>query len=164
MRWDTSHILVLALECGFAAAMLVSAALDIRARRLPNALNLAVALGFLPWAWASGLPWSDFALHLAVGAAVLGLGFGLFAFGVIGGGDAKLGAAVALWIGLSFDLLRFFLVMALAGGVLAMVALAWQARTRRRLTQALPYGVAIGAAGLDYWLHHSQAACFMSGC
>jgi prepilin peptidase CpaA len=162
MRWDNA--LILTLEYAFAAAMLVSAVLDLRSRRLPNWLNLAVALGFLPWAWASGLAWDEAAVHLAVGAVVLGVGFGLFAFGVIGGGDAKLGAAVALWIGLSFDLLRFFLIMALAGGVLAVLALGWQAATHRRLIRALPYGVAIGGAGLDYWLRHSQAACLLSGC
>jgi prepilin peptidase CpaA len=163
MRWDTTLILV--LEYGFAAAMLASAALDIRSRRLPNGLNLAVALGFLPWAWASGLVWSDIAIHLAVGVTVLGIGFGLFSFGVIGGGDAKLAAAVVLWIAPALEpLLRFFLIMALAGGVLAVIALAWQATTGRRVTRALPYGVAIAAAGLEFWLRYSQAACPLSGC
>ena len=160
--------LIVLLEWGFALAMLASAALDIRSRRLPNWLNLSVALGFLPWAWAMALGWDQLAIHAVVGIVVLGVGIGLFAAGVIGGGDAKLGAAVALWIGFSrdgpFDLLRFFLVMSLAGGVLAALALIWQATTRRQLTRALPYGVAIGAAGLDYWFRHSQAACMMSGC
>jgi prepilin peptidase CpaA len=158
------QVLESGLETGFAAAMLVSGWLDIRARRLPNWLNLAVALGFLPWAWASDLSWGGFAIHLAVGAVVLGIGFGLFALNVIGGGDAKLGAAVALWIGLSFDLLRFFLIMALAGGVLAAIALVYQSVTKRQVTRALPYGVAIGVAGLDHWLRHSQAGCWLSGC
>ncbi len=162
MRWDI--ILILCLEFGFAAAMLASAVLDLRSRRLPNWLNLAVALGFLPWAWASGLSWGDFAIHFAVGVAVLGIGFGLYAVGVIGGGDAKMGAAVGLWIGLSLELLRFFLLMALAGGVLAVIALIWQAARKRRLTDALPYGVAIGLAGLDFWVRHSQAACLLSAC
>lgn len=157
-------VLTLALECGFAAAMLACAALDIRARTLPNWLNLAVALGFLPWAWAGGLAWSEVAIHAVVGAVVLGIGFGLFTAGVLGGGDAKMAAAVALWIGLSFDLLRFFLIMALAGGILAVIALVWQARTHRKVTRALPYGVAIAVGGLDFWLHHSQVACRLSGC
>src|SRR5581483_2281125 len=161
MRRD---LLIVFLEWGFALAMLVSAALDIRARRLPNLLNLAVALGFLPWAWAMTLGWDQVGIHVAVGIAVLGIGFALFAAGVIGGGDAKLGAAVALWIGLSFDLLRFFVVMSLAGGVLAVLALIWQAKTRQRLARALPYGVAIAAAGLDYWHRHSLAACLLLGC
>jgi prepilin peptidase CpaA len=157
-------LLSIVLECGFAAAMLISAALDIRARRLPNSLNLAIALGFFPWAWASMLGWEQLGVHVAVGVVVLGIGFALFATGVIGGGDAKMGAAVALWIGLSFDLLRFFIVMSFAGGILAVCALIWQAVTRKPVTRALPYGVAIGAAGLDYWLRHSHAACLLSGC
>ena len=147
--------------------MVVSAVLDLRFRRLPNGLNLAVALAFLPWAWAVGLAWDQLAIHVGVGIVVLGIGFALFATGVIGGGDAKMGAAVALWIGFSFsdplDLLRFFLVMSLAGGVLAVFALTWQRATRRQLTRALPYGVAIAAAGLDYWFRHSQAAANLAG-
>jgi len=162
MRWDL--LLIVLLEWGFAIAMLASAALDIRSRRLPNWMNLVVALGFLPWAWASGLAWDQMAIHVGIGIAVLGVGFVLFAAGVIGGGDAKLGAAIALWVGFSFDLLRFFIVMSLAGGVLAVFALIWQKTTQRQLTRALPYGVAIGAAGLDYWFRHSQAACVLSGC
>jgi prepilin peptidase CpaA len=163
MRWD----LIVLLECGFALAMAVSAVLDIRSRRLPNGLNLAVALGFFPWAWAMGLGWDQMAIHVGIGIAVLGLGFVLFATGVIGGGDAKLGAAVALWIGFDprdpLDLLRFFLVMSLAGGVLAVFALIWQGATHRKVTRALPYGVAIGVAGLDYWFRHSTTAGILSG-
>ena len=156
--------LALILEFAFAAAMLACAVLDIASRRLPNWLNLAIAVAFLPWAWAQDLGWVTVAINLAVGLVVLGVGFGLFSAGVIGGGDAKLAAAVALWIGLSLDLLRFFLVMSLAGGVLAAIALAWQAKTHRKLERALPYGVAIAAAGLDYWLRHTSAGCFLSGC
>jgi prepilin peptidase CpaA len=157
-------LLTILLEWAFAAAMVAAAIFDIRSRRLPNWLNLAVALGFLPWAWAMGFDWGQVGIHTAVGLVVLGLGFVLFATGVIGGGDAKLGAAVALWIGFSFELLRFFLIMSVAGGILAVIALIWQARTRRPLTSALPYGVAIGAAGLDYWFHQSTAGCALSGC
>jgi prepilin peptidase CpaA len=161
-RWDT--ILIVALELGFAGAMLASAVLDIAARRLPNWLNLAVAVAFLPWAWAMHFTGGLIFVHLVVGAVVLLLGFGLFAVGVIGGGDAKLAAAVAIWIGLTFDLLRFFLLMSLAGGVLAAIALVWQGVTHRKLDRALPYGVAIGIAGLDYWLRHSQTVCRVLGC
>jgi prepilin peptidase CpaA len=164
MRWQ---LLAVILEWGFAAAMVVSAVLDIRFRRLPNGLNLAVALAFLPWAWAVGLAWDQLAIHVVVGILVLGVGFALFATGVIGGGDAKMGAAVALWIGFSFsdpfDLLRFFLVMSLAGGVLAVFALIWQRAAGRQLTRALPYGVAIAVAGLDYWFRHSQATATLPG-
>ena len=49
-------------------------------------------------------------LHVAAGAAVLAVTFALFAFGWIGGGDAKLAAATALWLG--FDTLPDYLMLA----------------------------------------------------
>ncbi|HLO78065.1 MAG TPA: hypothetical protein VK196_16545, partial [Magnetospirillum sp.] len=61
------------------------------------------------------------------------------------GGDAKLMAAAALWSGF-FAMPRFALVMAVAGGVLALVMLIARGRRAR-----VPYGVAIAVAGLDWW-------------
>jgi len=160
--------LALGLELAFAAAMLIAAGCDIAWRRLPNWLTAGVALGYLPWAWAVGIGWTGIAVAVAVGAVVLGVGFGLFAAGVIGGGDAKLAAAVALWIGLSpgfiFELIRFFLVMSLAGGILAVIVLAGRALAPGRPQRPLPYGVAIAAAALDFWLRHSHAVCWATGC
>jgi prepilin peptidase CpaA len=156
--------LAFTLEWGFAAAMLAASGFDIAWRRLPNWLTAAVALGYLPWAWAIGTNWLEFAVALAVGAVVMAIGFGLFAGGIIGGGDAKMAAAVALWIGLKFELLQFFLVMSLAGGGLALIALAIQAGRGERLKRPLPYGVAIAIAALDYWFRHSRAACVLHSC
>ena len=156
--------LALGLELAFAVAMLVAAACDIAWRRLPNWLTAGVAVAYLPWAWAVGIGWGGVAVALAVGAVVLGLGFGLFAAGVIGGGDAKLAAAVALWVGLSFELIRFFLVMSLAGGVLAVIILAARAFARGRPQRPLPYGVAIAAAALDFWIRHSHVVCWATAC
>src|SRR5262249_52418386 len=52
---------------------------------------------------------------LAAGCVVLVAAFSLFARGVIGGGDAKLAAATALWLG--FDhLLPYLLYASLIGG------------------------------------------------
>jgi prepilin peptidase CpaA len=165
---EVARDIAIALEFGFAVAMLASAGCDLAWRRLPNWLNAAVAIGYLPWAWATGASWETVATALAVGGAVLAIGFGLFAAGVIGGGDAKLAAAVAIWIagatGFSLELLRFALVMSLAGGVLAVVALAWQIASKKRLQRPLPYGVAIAAAGLDFLLRHGQASCLMDLC
>ena len=150
-------------EIAFALAMVASAAADIAWRRLPNWLNAAIAIAYLPWAWAAGESWSLIGVGFMVGAVVLAIGFGLFAANVIGGGDAKFAAAVAVWIGFSYDLLRFFLIMSLAGGVLAILALIWQAVTRRPLRRPLPYGVAIAAAGLDHWLHQTQSGALVAG-
>jgi len=151
--------LAVALELAFAVAMVASAVSDLAWRRLPNWLNAAIAIGYVPWAWAHGMPWAAMAVAAGVGAIVLLAGFVLFSAGVIGGGDAKMAAAVAVWIGFSYDLLRFFLVMSLAGGVLALAALAIQGLRGTPLRRPLPYGVAIAAAALDYWLHHAEVAC-----
>ena len=162
--WTWLSGLALALELAFAAAMLVAAGCDIAWRRLPNWLTAGVAIAYLPWAWAVGFGWIGIAVAAAVGAVVLGVGFGLFAAGVIGGGDAKLAAAVALWIGLSFELIRFFLVMSLAGGILAVIVLAGRAFAQGRPQRPLPYGVAIAAAALDFWMRHSHAVCWATAC
>ena len=158
MAADWGPGLALALEAAFALAMLVAAGCDIAWRRIPNWLTAAVAIAYLPWAWAMGVSWLVLAVTLGVGLVVLGIGFGLFAAGMIGGSDAKMAAAVALWIGLTFDLLRFFLVMSLAGGVLAVLVLIGQAARKDRPRRPLPYGVAIAVGALDFWLRHGRAA------
>jgi prepilin peptidase CpaA len=99
-------------------------------------------------------------LHLAAGALVLTVCFGFFAAGWIGGGDAKLAAATALWFG--FDYLLVYLIYAsLFGGVLTFLliqfrrlplpaSLAGQAWIQRLHESggAVPYGIALAAAAL----------------
>ena len=68
------------------------------------------------------MPASTIALHLACGFGVLVLTFALFAFGWIGGGDAKLAATTAVWMG--FDhLAEFGMGSALLGGALTLAIL-----------------------------------------
>jgi prepilin peptidase CpaA len=137
-----------------AGAVLASAAaFDVSARVIPNAAPLALgALGFLHILPATGAP----VVSLAVALGLFALGFLAFAFGLVGGGDVKLLAAVGLWIPPA-ALHDFFTVMALTGAVLALVVVA-----RRRLLAAVtgaavaepasvPYGAAI-AAGAGYVL------------
>ena len=76
-------------------------------RRLANA-SLALAAGFLALALLSGMPFLDILSHIGAGATVLVIAFGCFAMGWIGGGDAKLAAATALWIGL---MLLFYMLL-----------------------------------------------------
>jgi prepilin peptidase CpaA len=85
-----SNILVAAL-----ALLLLAAALwDIRSRIIPNWLNVAIALGAIPFWWASGLAlWPDIALQVAVAAALFGVFAIAFALGAMGGGDVKMVAA-----------------------------------------------------------------------
>jgi prepilin peptidase CpaA len=172
--------LALVLEFGFLLAMVVAAVRDLAAWSLPNWLTICVALCYFAWAWASGATWSAIGWSVAAGLLVLAAGYLLFTVNLWGAGDGKMGAAVALWIGLNFDLFRFFLVVSLAGGVLAVAALLIHAATgkpqlppddpnfetarRNPLKAKARYGAAIAIGGLDFWLRHSHAVCFFSAC
>jgi prepilin peptidase CpaA len=77
--------------------MLLTAWYDLKHLRIPNWLALLVLATFAvagPW----GLPLETFLWRVAAGAAVLGVGFALFAAGLIGGGDAKMAAALAPFV------------------------------------------------------------------
>lgn len=130
-----------------AIALLAAGVGDWRHRLIRNRLNGAIAAG-APLFWlASGLePWPGMALQIGLALLVLAVCAGLFALHMLGGGDAKLLAALALWVppGAFADLL---LVMALAGGVLAAAMLAgWRQVTGK--AAGVPYGIAIAAGGL----------------
>jgi len=143
---------------------------DFFTMRIPNWLNAAIALSMVAAAVLLGMPLQLFGLHLLTGAGVLVLGFGLFAGGFIGGGDAKLLAAVALWMGWP-QVVMFLVVTSLAGGALAIAMKVWQAigiehtvRDAAWLKQVfrakldLPYGAAIAVGAIvtypdSWWMH-----------
>lgn len=124
---------------------------DIASRRIPNrlvALLALVALARLGIGLAEGAGILRTICDLAVGVAVFGVGALLFRFGVVGGGDVKLMAAGALWMGAG-SALPFFASTALAGGALALGLLLWVAVAGRGVARpSLPYGVAIAAGGV----------------
>ena len=92
---------------------------DVLTYRIPNWLNGLIALLFFPAALLSGMPWDLVGLHVATGFGLLVLGYGLFAAGVFGGGDAKLMAAAGLWFGWPAAT-QFLVYTGLAGGLLAI--------------------------------------------
>lgn len=111
-----AEILVLiALPLLLAAA----AGWDMASFTIPNFLNLALMAAFAVFAFSAGLSFSTIGWHLIAGAGALAIGFTLFATGHIGGGDAKLFAAVVLWLGLK-DSLPYALLASLFGGGLAL--------------------------------------------
>jgi len=133
-----------------APLLLVASWTDIRAREIPNGLNLAIALLAIPFWWASGLAlWPDVALQIGVAAFVFAIFALAFAFGMMGGGDVKMVGALALWLPWE-SVLALLVIMSLAGGVLTLAMM-----IRKRLARAegqieIPYGVAIAFAGI--WL------------
>src|SRR4029077_3485610 len=90
----------------FPALMAFAAASDLLTMTISNRVSLALVAGFLIVALASGMGLSDILLHAGAGAAVLTVAFACFAMGWVGGGDAKVAAAAALWFGFA-DLMNY---------------------------------------------------------
>lgn len=153
-----------ALLLVFPAVMAFAAAMDLLTMTIPNRVTLALAAAFFVAAPLMGLPFADIALHVGAGLLVLAAGIALFAIGGFGGGDAKLLAAAALWIG--FDgLLPFLVYVTLLGGLLALAVLAyrrlpitalpipdWAARLHAG-SSGIPYGIAIAGSALLIYPH-----------
>lgn len=133
---------------------------DLLTMLIPNWVSLALVAGFAPLALVAGFdPW-EFGTHVAAGLIVLGVTFSLFASGAIGGGDAKLAAATAIWMGLGHTL-DYLLVASVLGGVLTLMIIAARSYPLPVIIARLPfvthlhdaktgipYGIALSAAGL----------------
>lgn len=137
-----------ALLAILALLLVVAAVIDARTFTISNGLNATVAL-LAPLYWLSvGLdPWPGMAVQIGVAAAVLALFALTFFIGMMGGGDVKLAAALALWFAPA-DTLKFLVIMSLAGGVLTLLVLAWHRFRKREGRPEIPYGVAIAFGGL----------------
>ncbi|MGB6230383.1 MAG: prepilin peptidase [Litorimonas sp.] len=146
----------------FAVPLAIAAWTDFSTMKIPNKVSLAAALGFfltLPLTW-QGL--DMFAEHLMVGGAFFLAGFAMFAFGWLGGGDAKLMAGVALWFGW-VDAISFIICTTLFGAAIGLFLLIGgnflpvRVRTSEfgmKLFQGgkdMPYGLALAAGGLFVW-------------
>ena len=103
----------------FPAGMALAATMDLLTMTIPNRLCAALAVGYFILAAILGVPMQGVLFNISCGAAVLILTFGLFSLGWIGGGDAKLAAATALWLGWN-PLLDYSLSAAMCGGALTL--------------------------------------------
>ncbi len=144
----------------FCLAMIFAGLRDLTTMTIPNWLTLALVVVFFAAAIMSSMPLRDIAQHTAVGLACLLVGMVFFARGWIGGGDAKLMAAVALWVGWT-QALPYFVMASLFGGALTLAILGyrtlplpafftrcdWAMRLHDR-TEGVPYGIALALAGL----------------
>lgn len=135
------------LLSSLASLLMAAAAGDLRSRQIPNWLTAAIALLAIPFWFSAGLPvWPDMALRVAVGAGLFATFAGLFYLGMMGGGDVKLIAALALWLP-PLAVLTLLTIMAIAGGLLTLIMLV-RARLAKSGTPEVPYGVAIALAGM----------------
>jgi prepilin peptidase CpaA len=151
----------------FPALIILAGISDVFTRRIPNWISLLIAVLFFVFAVLSGMPGDVILWHAMTGVALLGLGFGLFAAGMFGGGDAKLMAAAGFWLGWPLSL-KFLVFTALAGGAVALAVAIWaglQADQEMRghtwierwknKKLDVPYGVALAAGAVlvfpDSW-------------
>ncbi|MCP3056997.1 A24 family peptidase [Aurantimonas marianensis] len=155
-------MLNLAILIIFPFAMVYAACSDLVSMTIANRISIALVVSFPVLALAMGMPLGDISLHFGVGLLTLLVTFGLFAAGWIGGGDAKLMAATALWFGPSTELVEYLLLGSVFGGLLTiglilsrgMLAPVTGVDFIDRLLDrdtGIPYGIALGAAGLTVY-------------
>ncbi|MBB3386425.1 MULTISPECIES: prepilin peptidase [unclassified Rhizobium] len=144
----------------FPLCMSIAAISDLLTMTIPNRVSLALAVSFLVLAPISGLSTVEIAMHLAGAGAVFSACFTLFALNIMGGGDAKLLAAAALWFGFDSSLIEFLVYVAFIGGAVTVlvIMLRSQATTIMALglplphsltvAKKIPYGIAIAIGGM----------------
>ena len=154
------NLLAFALVAIFPLLAIVAALKDVTSFIIPNWISIAMVVAFYPAALAAGASLGAIGLATAVGAGALAVGMAMFYAGWMGGGDAKMFAACALWMGWP-TVLPFLLATALAGGALALILMQMRSNLLRpylqrgpawmgRLVTAsdAPYGLAIAIGAL----------------
>ncbi|WP_281804050.1 A24 family peptidase [Methylocystis echinoides] len=149
----------------FPLCLIIAAISDLLTMTIPNWLCATLALVFFVVASCFGLPQSVILIHIITAILILFLGFSMFYFGWLGGGDAKLITAVSLWLD-GGSLLRFFFTMAIWGGILALLFLFFRSARLPELlmkrpfiarlaepSAGIPYGVAIAIGGILAYPH-----------
>jgi prepilin peptidase CpaA len=153
-------ILDLARLLLFPALMAFAAASDLFTMTISNRVSLALAAGFLVLAVLSGMAPTEILLHVGAGTVVLVVAFLCFAMGWIGGGDAKIAAAAALWFGFA-HLMNYLLYASLFGGALTLLLIqfrewplpyslagqSWLLRLHAK-DSGIPYGIALAIGAL----------------
>jgi prepilin peptidase CpaA len=158
----------------FPLAMAFAAANDLFTMKIPNRIPLALVGGFVIVALLSRMPLEVFGVNLAIGLAILTATFGLYAFNLLGGGDAKLIAAGGVWFGAGHVLDYVFLIT-IYGAVLSVAILAYRkwvpaegfalpdwARRLHTNNAPIPYGIAVAAGGLAVFPSTSLFLSLMS--
>ncbi len=145
----------------FPFCMVYSAVSDTMSMTIANRVPLLLLGVFLVVAPLTGMGWADIGMHLAAGALLLTVTFGLFALGGMGGGDAKLIAATGVWMGFGLPLMEYLLTATILGGVLTLAILTFRSSALSHVVgqnmflknfsgdaKGVPYGIALGLGGL----------------
>ena len=173
-------ILTIALLVIFPAIMALAASSDLFTMTISNRLTLALAASFFVMAPLVGLGLEQILWHVAAGALVLVVTFAFFAQGWIGGGDAKLAAATALWLGFG-EVFPYLLYASLFGGILTFIIIQfrqfalpafaarqeWIGRLHEK-NGGVPYGIALAVSALmvypeTVWIKTADMARLIAG-
>jgi prepilin peptidase CpaA len=146
----------------FPALTAYAAATDLLRMTISNRLCLALIIAFTGLALWVGLPGQQWLMHLAAAALVLVVCFGFFAAGWMGGGDAKLATATALWFGFE-PLLNYAVLASFLGGMLTMLLLQMRGAPLPSFMLSWPWAVRLHGAktGIPYGLALAPAALFV---
>lgn len=153
-----------------AVCLALAAISDLFTMTIPNRIPAVLLASFLILAPFSGLTWPDMGMSVVAGIVVFAACFGLFAVNVMGGGDAKLLTAAAVWFGFNQSLLVFLVAVSFVGGLLTLAVLLVRSQSNSVLAMGIPlpaslttakkipYGIAIAIAG---FLTYDQSPIFL---
>jgi prepilin peptidase CpaA len=154
----------------FPTVMAFAASSDFFTMTISNRISLILVGGFVALAVGTGMPLGEMLNHAGAGGLVLAVTFTFFLCGWVGGGDAKLAAATALWLGWA-HLFDYLLYASLLGGVLTLALIEFRKFSMpsilvgkewaERLHEpggGVPYGIALAVAALvvypsTVWMH-----------
>lgn len=145
----------------FPFCMAYAAISDMLSMTIANRVSLLLVVAFVALAPLTGMSWSSYGWHIVAGLAVLSVTFTLFAIGGMGGGDAKLLAATAVWMGFGPELMQYLVYSAALGGLLTILILMYRRSPLSVYTShniflrnladrdvGVPYGIVLGLGGL----------------
>jgi len=145
----------------FPFCMAFAAVSDMISLTIANRVSILLVLSFAMLAPLIGMPVAEVGMHFLLGGTVLLATFAVFAIGGMGGGDAKLMAASAVWFGFNPGLMDYLLATALLGGALTLALVSFRRSAFSPLVahhvllrhfaeekSGIPYGVALGLGGL----------------
>jgi len=137
----------------------IAAFSDLFTMTIPNRVSAILLGAFIVVAPLAGLDLSMIGMHLLAGVIVFSVCFALFALSIMGGGDAKLLTASAVWFGFNSSLMTFIIYVSIFGGLLTLLILMMRKQENAILASGIPvphllftakkipYGIAIGAGG-----------------
>lgn len=144
----------------FPLFMIYAAFSDLFSMKISNWVSIGLIVIFLPLAYTTGFELSAIGNHFLCGLATLVVCFAFFSFNWMGGGDAKIAAATALWFGWSATL-DYVILSSIFGGIITLVLLGlrrfslpqkfvkykWIVRLHQPTT-GVPYGIALAIAAI----------------